>query len=66
MQQISTYGNVIPLCVVQIVLVDSQLGSGQRHSSHLVLQAADLERAGNDVVEQQLEQASNIVKHSNN
>lgn len=49
-----TYRNVVPLGVVQVVLVDAQLRAGQRHAGHLVLQRANLEGAGNHVVQEQL------------
>lgn len=46
--------DVVPFGVVHIVLIDTQLGAGQRDASHLVLQRGDFKVAGNDVMQQQL------------
>ena len=53
--QCKAYLDLVPLDVVHVVLVDAQLCSGQRHARHLVLQRADLKRARNYMMKQQLE-----------
>lgn len=46
--------DVVPFGVMHIVLIDTQLGAGQRDASHLVLQRSDFKVAGNNVMQQKL------------
>lgn len=44
----------IPLDVMHIILVDSELGAGEGDTGHLILQGSDVESSWDDVVEEQL------------
>lgn len=46
--------DVVPFGVVHVVLIDTQLGAGQRDARHFVLQRSDFKVTGNDVMQQKL------------
>jgi hypothetical protein len=58
--------DVIPLNVLSGVRVHPQLSACQTHSGHLVLQRRQLEGAGDDMMQQQLERKTSACYSQNN
>lgn len=52
--------DLIPLHVMHVILIDSELSTRERYSSHLVLKRADIECSRYHVVQEKLDKYNNL------